>query len=1223
MKKIFYCFLFLPIMVIGQTPTQTENYVKSKTYKQSTTTSIATPIPTQATQSVTYFDGLGRPIQQNANAQSSTGKDIITHIEYDAFGRQPREYLPFASTQNNMAMVDGSSLKASTILQYQTQYGDSIAFSQKLFENSPLNRVLKQGAPGNDWSVNGNHAIRFEYQTNTVQDSVRYFTVNSSWDTSKGLFEIPTSLSVNTYPNLQLYKTVTKDENWVSGNNNTTEEFKDKEGRVILKRTYNNAVKHNTYYIYDQFGNLTFVLPPEVNTNQTITGTILDNLCYQYKYDYRNRLVEKKLPGKQWEFIVYDKLDRVVATGPAISPFTNFTSPNNVGWLITKYDSFNRPILTAWLQSSTINSTGRKTLQDSQNAATLISESKTTTNTTINGVAFRYTNTAWPTSGYHLLTIDYYDDYTSNLSFSPAITYTAIFGQTLLNNTNGTKPIGLQTMKWVRVPETSTLYKSERSYTMYDLKGRAVRSVTTNYLGGYSRVDSQLENITGRVNYTETRSKRLSADAELYVKDTFTYTNQDRLLTHIHKIGATGTEQLLTKNTYDELGQLMSKQVGGTDVINYTGLQKVDYTYNIRGWLKSINDVNALQQSGAPKDLFAFKLNYNEVENVTNYTGKPLFNGNIAETYWTTSNDDIKRKYGYFYDDLNRLTSAVYQKPNNAVPVTNSYNESLTYDKNGNIKTLNRTGEFDDALYSLPIDDLKYNYHQDNKNLLLSVDDLSTNPNGFKDVAGTIDYTYDGNGNMISDKNKAIRGITYNHLNLPVKIEFVSIGTIDYLYDAVGKKLRKIVTEGSTLITTDYLNGYQYNQTGTTGAVVLDFFPHAEGYVKNTVVNNTNVYSYVFNYTDHLGNVRLSYGLNNNVLTILEENNYYPFGLKHKNYNVTSKQYTQAGGAILIEDCVNCSYKYKYNSKEFQDELGLNMYDYGARNYDPALGRFLNMDRMAEMYLNYSPYQYAGNTPTFFIDINGDYIYIKDDISGINYRYQNGSTQKQVDGEWVKIGEDENISNFVLDIICNLNYLASSSKVWGGGLIDKFMGAGKDVTFQYRDINSGGNEAVFAGQYSADGSRVDVNTIFFDNNVSSSAFDTTGRYSNTPDFVSVGHEMAHLTGPRTILNLDAPWVIGSDGKNISPSEIRASHYENLIRQEAGLPLRTHYASTFDRVTGKREPLASTRLIDRAGNSVYYQHNAIEYAGKIPTLLQEGLKIGNRTLSGRYNYYERQ
>lgn len=957
-------------MVIAQTPTITENYVKTKNYKTPTTVSVLTPSPTQALQNVTYFDGLGRPIQQVANAQTISNKDLITHIEYDMFGRQMKEYLPYASSQNNMSFVNSNTLKANTIQQYQSMYGDSIAFSEKVLENSPLNRVLKQGAPGNDWSVNGNHSIRFDYQTNAVLDSVKYFTVSVDWISNIGLYDIPTSLTVNDYPNFQLYKTITKDENWVAGLDNTTEEFKDKEGKVILKRTYNNSEKHDTYYVYDQYGNLTFVLPPEVDTNQTITSTVLDNLCYQYKYDSRNRLVEKKLPGKQWEFIVYDKLDRVVATGPSYSPFTNFTAPNNVGWMITKYDVFNRPILSAWMPSASVTATGRKTLQDSYNVASIFNETKTTTNITVNGVAFRYTNTALPTTGYHLLTINYYDDYSSNLTFSPAIAYTAIFGQTLFNNTT-IKPKGLLTMTWVRVPETSTLYKSERSYSLFDLKGRVVRSVTTNYLGGYTRVDNQMEFITGRINYSETRSKRLAADTELYVKDTYTYTNQDKLLSHIHKIGTAGIPQLLYKNSYDELGQLTSKQVGGTDVTTYVGLQNIDYNYNIRGWLTNINEVDALQKPGVPKDLFAFKLNYNEVENETNYVGKPLFNGNIAETYWITTTDDIKRKYGYNYDALNRLTSAVYQKPNSTVPVTNSYNEILSYDKNGNIQTLLRTGEYDDAIFNLTIDNLTYNYDVNNRNLLKSVDDSSGIQAGFFDVSGGTDYNYDANGNLKTDTNKGITDIVYNHLNQPTKITFGTNGTIDYLYDATGRKLRKKVTEVTIVNTTDYLNGYQYTQIGTTGAIVLDFFAHAEGYVKNTIVNSANVYSYVYNYTDHLGNIRLSYGLHNNVLTILEENNYYPYGMKHSNYNVSRKQYNDAGGVLEIETCTDCSYKYKYNGKEYQDELGLNMYDYGARNYDPAIARWVNKDPLAEIYHTDSPYSYVMDNPLSYIDPDG------------------------------------------------------------------------------------------------------------------------------------------------------------------------------------------------------------------------------------------------------------
>lgn len=129
-------------------------------------------------------------------------------------------------------------------------------------------------------------------------------------------------------------------------------------------------------------------------------------------------------------------------------------------------------------------------------------------------------------------------------------------------------------------------------------------------------------------------------------------------------------------------------------------------------------------------------------------------------------------------------------------------------------------------------------------------------------------------------------------------------------------------------------------------------YPTAEGYVKNTA----GVYSYVFNYTDHLGNVRLSYGLNANVLTIFEENNYYPFGLKHNGYNPISP---------IPEN------RRLFNGKELQDELGLNQYDYGARNYDPALGRWMNVDPLAETSRRFSPYAYALNNPVLFIDPDG------------------------------------------------------------------------------------------------------------------------------------------------------------------------------------------------------------------------------------------------------------
>ncbi len=953
-----------------------QNYVKTITYKDETADSLHAVIE------ITYIDGLGRPIQKIAHKQAGNGGDFITHIDYDGFGRQTKEYLPLVRNSPSLNIEEDVPDKTSTF--YTNLFGSTPnPYSQKEFEDSFLNRLMKQAAPGSDWAMttnNSGHEIKFAYETNNSTE-VHHFSVSLTGNAPALTYE-------QKYPKGQLYKTVTKDENWQSGdvNKGTTTEFKDKMGRMILKRTFDipigetksstGSITIDTYYIYDAYGNLTFVLPPKLSAQITSNGNVppnlLDALGYQYQYDYRNRLIAKKIPGKHWEYMVYDALDRLIATGPALSPFGDQAE----GWLHTKYDIFNRVVYTLWKQG-TVGKAEQEAM--ARTIPTYISEVRLNGNniSSVNNVDFSYSNQVPPTSGYHVLTVNYYDDY---LYSDAPVTIPTTVGEgdiEVYYKKNSQKPKGLPTGSWVRELGTAGQTNGISAYSLYDKKARPVRVKSSNSTSGFTQTDTDFDFI-GNPQYTITQHKKDAQAAILSTKDVYTYTDQSRPLKHTHKIG-NGAEQLLSLNEYDALGRLKNKKVGGTDISGAAPLQIVDYKYNVRGWLTDINNiVNLAQPGGGPQDLFAFKINYTEVADDINGAVVPLYNGNISETFWRTSSDLIQRKYGYAYDYQNRLLASYYQKPNTSVPRTDSYSTNYSYDRNGNILSLTRNGEQDNANSVIGIDDLSYTYDAGNK--LEKVHDAESSPAGFNmNTAGANDkFNYDDYGNLTSDPYKEISNIQYNHLNLPTKILFSSGGKIEYFYDATGTKLKKKVTNGTTITTTDYMDGFQYTNN------VLDFFPHAEGYVKAINISlgsGTNyAFRYVFNYTDHLGNIRLKYAQdpsNNNQISILEEDHYYPYGLKHNGYNTAHKVLTRdlgpGTGVTLtpVNPFLGDSYKYKFGGKEYQSEFDINTYDFGARNYDPALGRWMNIDPLAEQMRRHSPYNYAFDNPVYFIDPDG------------------------------------------------------------------------------------------------------------------------------------------------------------------------------------------------------------------------------------------------------------
>ncbi|WP_077414000.1 DUF6443 domain-containing protein [Chryseobacterium sp. JV274] len=906
MKKIL---IPIGILIMGTAQAQltnTENYVYSKTYLSDPTLANV-----RSSETVQYFDGLGRPKQIVNVKASPLGKDVVTPIKYDAFGRQVQDYLPIpqGGTLNGAITPDPLSNVSST------PYGSEKIYSEKILENSPLDRVLGQKQVGNAWD---NKPVQFGYDAN-ADGEVKKYTAAFNYTTFTSSLTLSGSYGIG-----QLYKNTVTDED-----GNPTIEFKNGQGQVVLVRKVISASENaDTYYVYNDYNQLAYVIPPKASV-EADPNTVLNDLCYQYKYDGRNRLVEKKLPGKGWEYMVYDKQDRLIMTQDAVMGALK-------QWLFTKYDQFGRASYTGiYTSSQTYGTAGRATeqvLADAKGSNNVTRSS--TVGFTNSGVGVYYDNgsASYPGSVTKLLTVNYYDTYPQG---SPGVTN--VFSQPLLtdNPTQERTTKGFLTASYVKNIEDDNW---TRNFLWYDTKGRNIGSRSRNYLGGYTVINNKLD-FAGVVLQTNTYHRRIGTDPEKIIVEKFTYDSQNRLLTHTHQIGSNPVEYL-SQNKYNEISQLESKKVGGTTISS--PLQQIDYKYNIRGWMTQINDPAALNGK-----LFGYEIKY---QNSVNSSYRK-FNGNISEVDWKTSIDDNLKRYIYAYDPLNRLTAGYYQEPETSVPVNHFYNEEIAYDSNGNITRLQRNmkGSTNSSEY---IDNIYYTY---SGNRLLSASDLTQNFNGYPTGGKLIDY--DDNGNMINHKDKDISEIKYNYLNLPYSVSIsggkgIITKNIQYTYRADGVKVAKKYTPFLGNIETNYLDSFQYDnrETGETSLPLpptLKFVSTSEGYFN--FENN----KYIYNYTDHLGNVRVSYFNNGSSIEVLEESNYYPFGLKH---------------GISNPSIGNPSYNYKYNGKELQ-ETG--MYDYGARFYMPDLGRWGVIDPLAEKMTRHNPYNYAFNNPLSFIDPDG------------------------------------------------------------------------------------------------------------------------------------------------------------------------------------------------------------------------------------------------------------
>ena len=786
-----------------------------------------------------------------------TGGKYLDKVEYfDGLGR------PF---QTVLKKVTASSSNLVTLQEYDVA-GRAVNSWLPIVSSAEYvaPAAFKSSAPGNY----GNDSRPYSqpvYEASPLNRTVKEYGPGAAWH---GGHSVNTDYLANSTANAQLncinYSVssagaLTSNGSYASGQLSvvkTTDEdlnvsytFTDKMGHVVLSRQMKGSETHDTYYVYDDKSNLCFVLQPMY---QSLAN--LDLYAFQYKYDGRNRCIWKKLPGAGYVEMVYDNADRLV-----FSQDGNQRALTSGNWTYYKYDGLNR-----------------------------LTEQGTCTNKVT-------------TSGTNVLVQHFYDSY-------------AFRSQAGFNNSNFPDDASGNGKGALTASVATVLGSSNKIYTAYyyDIKGRVVKTVQSNLLGGYD-VTATIYTFTDKpatVTHTHTTSGKPTR-TEMY---TYSYNHADRLLKVEHTLG--GTKITLADYAYDNLGRLQSKSLHGS------ATNKLTYAYNVRGWLTGI--------SGSK---FTQNLYYN------NGNGTAKYNGSISSMTWKAGNESTVRGYKFTYDGLDRMLNATYGETAGISTNANRFSENVTgYDKNGNIKTLQRYGQTAASGYGL-IDNLTFTL---GGNQLTRVDDAvatSAYNNGFefKDgVKQANEYNYDSNGNLTKDLNKGITNISYNCLNLPSVVTFSDGSTITYTYAADGTKLKTVHKTGSTTTTTDYCGNVVY-ENGVQKLLLTD-----EGYV--TLSDN----KYHYYLKDHQGNNRV---VINQSGTVEETNHYYPFG----------GVFASAGNVQ----------PYKYNGKEYDGKKGLNWYDYGARMYDAALGRFMTVDPLAEKYYPMSPYGYCLNNPIKFIDADG------------------------------------------------------------------------------------------------------------------------------------------------------------------------------------------------------------------------------------------------------------
>ena len=617
----------------GPTDVSAGNWIQTTTYTDSSATHFV--------RNISYYDGLGGLSQAISVKGSPSGGNVITPTYYDNMRRaDARVYLPYARTDTTAA-CDVSPFVSQTTYYQSSVYGEgTYTYLENVYEQSALNRVLQSFNVGNAFRTPGSvkHATK-TYGAN-ADGEVLLLSVSKSGTLTSGGY----------YGDHKLYKNTTTDED-----GKITVAYMDYEGHTVLSRAYGNGnIFFDTYYVYDNFQRLRWVIPPEGSrTVSSVTVWEIDNAaaaryCYRYQYDGRGNIVERRLPGRDIEYLVYDPAGRVVAVQDG-------ATRSSGKWLMTRYDNFGRQ--TNVYLSAAITRTELESQFASNPYPAIYSNPG---NTLVAEYQYGKPVSAMfsfvPESGY-VSSSDRYRDSTGMKTYEKMLDNTTIDG---------------------------TLVYVERAF-YYDYKGRIIQTVEKNLNGGIDRTSFKY-NFVGNILARQERVTPTSGGTETVKNTLYTYDQRGRLLTETTTLD--GTAQGTASYAYDDLGKLITR-TGGNGMVEHT-------TYNLQGW------TTGMSVCTGQTNIYSQQLRYYNPQKGT----PPLYTGNISE--WSvTQGGNPQSTFGFSYDNLNRLTGTNRYVDAGTTDVTTYTEKNLTYDNNGNILTLGRYG----ADAGTPEDNFTYTYN--------------------------------------------------------------------------------------------------------------------------------------------------------------------------------------------------------------------------------------------------------------------------------------------------------------------------------------------------------------------------------------------------------------------------------------------------------------------------------------------------------------------------------